>query len=531
MSLPPEDEIAELRGQTGAVPLVRTVPSDVLTPVSAFLRLSTWAVQPFLLESVEGGELVGRYSFLGAGPTQRVGLRGGEVVQASAQEPRCGTAEDDGDALARIQRCVAPRPTLFPAGRREHLGSELPPFTGGWVGYAAWDLVRLLEPIGAGQPPDAGEWQLLLSEYRTVLAFDHLRHSVQLITTLVLEGDESAASIRVAYRMARAHLERIEQELRRPHWEELAPAGSRLPSERGGTEVTGGMEQAAFVEMVALAREQIARGEIFQVVLSQCFQRLTGAHPFAVYRARRMINPSPYLFYLDLGEQILLGASPEMLVQVKNRRVQTRPIAGTRPRGASRQEDDGLAAELLADPKERAEHVMLVDLGRNDIGRVAAPGTVSVPQFMEIERFSHVMHIVSAVEGELAADRAPLEAFLACFPAGTVSGAPKVRAMQIIDELEPGRRGPYAGAILYLDHRGNLDSCITIRTVHATRAQVDGESPMWRLRFQAGAGIVWDSVPAREYEETVHKSNAIRVAIAMAENGFRRPDARVGGGE
>jgi anthranilate synthase component 1 len=377
----------------------------------------------------------------------------------------------------------------------------LPRFTGGAVGYLGYDTAAWFEPTTARPGPVADQDEAGFMVFDTVLAFDHVQHRILLIANARVSGDEDLKSL---YQFACAKIEFLERELER------ALSLKRSPSAEGVT-LTSNLPQAAFESMVRKAKEYIAAGDIYQVVLSQRFEAEVGVDAFTVYRALRHVNPSPYMFFIRMGDRSIVGSSPEMLVRVEGRHAVTHPIAGTRPRGKSDEEDQRLAEELKRNEKERAEHVMLVDLGRNDIGRVCDYGTVRVPTFMALERYSHVMHLVSVVEGQLAEDRDRLDALVSCFPAGTVSGAPKVRAMQIINELEPTRRGLYAGAVGYLDFAGNLDFCIAIRTI-----LLEGG----KAYIQAGAGIVADSNPTAEYEETRDKARAMIRALELAQAGL-----------
>jgi len=470
------------------IPLCREMPADLLTPVAAFLRLAGGARHPFLLESVEGGETVARYSFLGRDPSSvflSTGGRTGEVPPEAGRSP-----------LEPLRRAIAPyRAVPLP---------DLPRFTGGAVGFLSYEVVRALERLPHSVRDDLGSPELMFGIYDTVLAFDHLRQRIQIVSNIRAgDGDGPLPARRLAerYRSARARIESTERLLRRPTREPRRPARRRG---RWSANISAERYKAG----VRRAKSYIRAGDIFQVVLSQRLDHRATASPFSVYRALRRINPSPYMYFLDFGEVCLAGASPEMLVRVEGDRIRTRPIAGTRSRGRDEDEDARLEEELRADPKERAEHVMLVDLGRNDLGRVCRGGSVEVARFMEVERYSHVMHLVSEVSGRLRRDRDAFDGLLACFPAGTVSGAPKVRAMEIIDELETTARGPYAGAVGYVDFSGTLDSCITIRTVVTAGAVA---------HVQAGAGIVADSVPDREYRECLNKAGALVEAIERAE--------------
>jgi len=470
------------------VPVYKEIVADLLTPVSAFLKVAEHADYAFLLESVEGGEQVARYSFLGKDPFLIVRARGGKVLIDRAGQ----TSESDKPFMATIRELMAGFHSPFVPG--------LPRFTGGAVGYLGYDAAAWFEPVElqlATREDDEAGFML----FDTVLAFDHVRHRILIIANARISGDEDLESL---YQFACAKVEFVERELERALSKTVPPSGTTL-------DVTSNVTREEFESMVRTAKEYIAAGDIYQVVLSQRFQASIDADPFTVYRALRHVNPSPYMYFLRVGGRSIVGSSPEMLVRVEGRQVQTHPIAGTRPRGRTEDEDVRLGEELKRNEKERAEHVMLVDLGRNDVGRVAKYGTVRVPTYMTIERYSHVMHLVSIVEGKLDDHHDRLDALVACFPAGTVSGAPKVRAMEIIAELENRRRGVYAGAVGYLDFAGNLDFCITIRTVLIE----DGQAYV-----QAGAGIVADSNPTAEYEETRDKARAVIRALELAQNGL-----------
>ncbi|MBM4436507.1 MAG: anthranilate synthase component I [Actinobacteria bacterium] len=482
--------------QGHAAPLFREVSGDLDTPVSVYLKLRD-AGPSFLLESVEGGERLARYSFIGAAPRAVLRLRDGRgTLESAGGGLRPVSYADPLELIASLiaDTQVAPNP-------------ELPRFQGGAVGYLAYDAVASFErlPVPAHDPIGAPDAVFLLCD--DLVVFDHVRHAMRLVTLARPNGPPDAS-----YATAQRRLDRVAARLA------AAPPEDRADGHR----VTDGVlrysrDQQAFEAMVRRAQEYIAAGDIIQVVPSLRISRTLGAEPFAVYRALRRINPSPYMYYLDLGELQIVGASPEMLVQCEGQVARTRPIAGTRRRGDSPAEDEALARELLADPKERAEHVMLVDLGRNDLGRVAAPGGVRVDRLMEIEQFSHVMHIVSEVSGVLRPGKRGVDALRACFPAGTLSGAPKIRAMEIIAELEDLRRGPYGGAVGYLSYSGDLDTAITIRTMVVS----DGVA-----HIQAGAGIVADSVPASEYVECQNKAHALLRAIEVAEEAAGATRAR-----
>jgi anthranilate synthase component 1 len=488
MHLTTFEEFRELAQRGTFVPVYKEIVADLLTPVSAFLKIAEHSDYAFLLESVEGGEQVGRYSFLGKDPFLILRSHGGKTIVDRAGR----TSEADKPFIATLRELMAGFHSPFVPG--------LPRFTGGAVGYLGYDAAAWFEPVtlqdGAAPDDEAG-----FMLFDTVLAFDHVRHRILIIANARITGDEDLESL---YQFARAKIDFLERELDRP----LSKTAMR---DAGPIEVTSNVSRDEFEAMVRTAKEYIAAGDIYQVVLSQRFETALGADPFTVYRALRHVNPSPYMYFLRLGDRSIVGSSPEMLVRVEGTNVQTHPIAGTRPRGRNEDEDMRLAEELKRSEKERSEHVMLVDLGRNDVGRVAAYGSVKVPRYMALERYSHVMHLVSVVEGKLSEEHDRLDALVACFPAGTVSGAPKVRAMEIIAELENRRRGVYAGAVGYLDFAGNLDFCITIRTVLIESG---------RAYVQAGAGIVADSNPAAEYEETRDKARAVIRALEIAQAGL-----------
>ncbi len=500
---PSRKEFLSLAREHTLVPVCRTLTADLETPVSAFLR-AAWAEREcFLLESVEGGEQVGRYTFIGLTPYKRIVARGRRMVITEGKR----TTHLEGDVFAALRDALSGhKPARLPG---------LPPFTAGAVGYFAYDAVRQIERL-----PSLAADELLIPDacllfFDEVLAFDHVRKEIWLVVT----ADVTQASPADAYADAVKRLNRLERRL-------AQPLPRLRPARPGKPKVAHRTRKRAFLAAVERIREYIAAGDVFQAVLSQRFDVEPGVDTFQVYRALRTVNPSPYMFFLRFATDgpigrarksakkakataalELAGSSPELLVRVNNRKIEYRPIAGTRPRGATEKEDLALAKEMLADEKERAEHVMLVDLGRNDVGRVSDYGTVKVDRLMFVERYSHVMHIVSAIEGRLRGDLTAVDALRACFPAGTLSGAPKVRAMEIIEELEPARRGCYGGAVLYADFSGNLDSCIAIRSLLVR----DGKGSV-----QAGAGIVADSVPEREYEESMNKARAVIRAIERA---------------
>ncbi len=475
--VPSLGEVRALAGPGRLVPVYAELLADLETPVSAYVKLAASEPYSFLLESVEGGERLGRFSFIGARPRQLLTVSG----------------ED-------------PLPVLAGAlGRREVVRLPgLPRFVGGAIGYLAYDVVRFYEP--RVRLPDVDvlglpEAVFLLTD--TVLVFDHVKHRMLALTLVDADADITREYLRAGERV-----EALVARLERPVGGQTSAALLSDQAKARDGAVRSNLSPAAFGRMVERTLEYIRAGDIIQAVLSQRFVRPTAAGPLAIYRALRHINPSPYMFLLALGDFHLVGASPEMLVRVEDGLVEVHPIAGTRPRGVTPEEDAVLEAELRSDEKERAEHIMLVDLARNDVGRVGVPGTVQVSQLMEVERYSHVMHLVSHVTAQLRPDRTPFDALRSCFPAGTLSGAPKVRAMEIISELEPDRRGPYGGAVGYVGFNGNLDTAITIRTV----VLKDG-----RAYVQAGAGIVADSKPEAEYVETVNKARALLWAIDLAE--------------
>jgi anthranilate synthase component I len=476
---PSLDEIKKLQSQGNVIPVYKSVIADFLTPVSAFLKLEKDRSHAFLLESVEGGERIARYSFLGGDPF---------LVKRYKDGQPANFMQDLRATMARFKSVKLP---------------SLPPFTGGAVGYFGYDMVRTIEEIPKSGIDDLGVDDAVLMFYKTVLAFDHLRHQIHIISNILVE--DSHDPVEVQYEKAVAEIQRIEAVLRAPL--EVPP----VTHNETDVAVRSNFDKSAYLSAVAKAKEYIAAGDIFQVVLAQRFEVDLPVAPFEVYRALRIVNPSPYMYFLKMPDTCIVGSSPEMLVRVREQEIEYRPIAGTLPRGANDAEDDANADKLSNDEKERAEHIMLVDLGRNDLGRVSQYGTVRVEELMCIERYSHVMHLVSSLRGQLRKDVDRWDSLMACFPAGTVSGAPKVRAMEIIDELEPTKRGVYAGAVMYADFSNNLDSCIAIRTlvVRGTKGYI-----------QAGGGIVADSVPENEYMETVNKSRALIRAINLAQRGF-----------
>ncbi len=482
------DEVRRMAGSGGQVPLVHTYLADCDTPVSAFLKLRDGG-PAFLLESTEQGQRLGRYSMIGVRPQALIHGRGDELVLTTAQgERRALDAADPFGAVEEAVAAVGMRPPATPVA-----------FWGGSVGYFGYDLVRRVERLPNPPHDDLGLPDLEAMITGPIVVFDHLRRSLTIVVPCPLEP---GADVEAAYWRAVATVAELKERLAGPVPRPPVPEQDPVIGP-----VTSNFTRAEFEAAVETAREYIHAGDAFQVVPSQRFSAPMTLDPFAVYRGLRTVNPSPYLFFLETAEVTLVGSSPEMLVKVEEGDLEMRPIAGSRPRGATDEEDENLRIELLADPKERAEHVMLVDLGRNDLGRVSTIGTVRVRDLMDVQRYSHVMHIESSVVGRLAEGRTAADALRATFPAGTLSGAPKVRAMEIIDELEPTRRGPYGGAVGYFGFDGSLNTCITIRTIVCR----DGV-----VHVQAGAGIVADSVPATEYEETQNKARALFRAIEVA---------------
>ena len=489
MVTPDYSAFLQLSHDATLVPVARTLSADLLTPVGAFLSIAARQKYAFLLESVEGGEKIGRYTFLGAQPRAVITARGNEItIRDNSRSLR-----REGNVIEVLREYLRRyTPATLPG---------LPPFTSGGVGYFAYDMVRRFERLPARTKDDLELPDCVFTFYDRLLAFDHLRHKVHIIAA----ADVRSESPRKAYDRALADIAAIEHQLARGvkahslHW-------SRSGSKKH-IKVHSSTSHDDFVNNVRRAKEYIAAGDIFQVVLSLRLDFKPPAEPFHIYRALRAINPSPYMYFLKLDDLHVVGASPEMLVRVSGRKLEYRPIAGTHKRGADPAEDERLTEMLRSDEKERAEHVMLVDLGRNDLGRVSNYGTVKVRDLMYVEKYSHVMHLVSALEGQLRSDLDAMDALAACFPAGTLSGAPKVRAMEIIEEMEPIRRGVYGGSVFYADYAGNLDSCIAIRTmvIHGKRAYL-----------QAGAGIVADSDPESEYQECMNKAGALLYAAEQA---------------
>jgi anthranilate synthase component I len=496
---PSRKEFVALAKKHTLVPVYHTLTADLETPVSAFLRAAWQERECFLLESVEGGEQVGRYTFIGINPYKRIVARGRYIAITEGNR----TTTIEGDIFHVLRDALA--------GHKPARIAGLPPFTAGAVGFFAYDAVRQIERLPSMAKDELGVPDACLLFFDEVLAFDHVRKQIWMVAT----ADVTLASPDDAYADAVRRLGLLGKRLNKPL--------PKIPAARSGkpVQVNRRTSKKNFLAAVERTREYIAAGDIFQAVLSQRLDVSTGMDTFQVYRSLRTVNPSPYMYFLrftpdgPLGASKkqpantieLAGSSPELLVRVHDRKVEYRPIAGTRPRGSSEQEDQRLEDEMMHDDKERAEHVMLVDLGRNDVGRVSEFGSVKVDRLMFVERYSHVMHIVSTIEGKLRHDLTAIDALRACFPAGTLSGAPKVRAMEIIEELEPSRRGTYGGAVLYADFSGNLDSCIAIRSLLTTNG---------KGYVQAGAGIVADSVPALEHQESLNKAQAVIRAIEHA---------------
>ncbi len=493
---PEQPQFMELARSCTLIPVCRRITADLETPVSAFLRIAAEERECFLLESVEGGERLGRYTFIGIQPYRKVVAHGRTLTIMEGRRRHT----EQGDIFAYLKEALSGQVLArFP---------ELPPFTAGAVGFFAYDVVRQIERLPELAENDLELPDACLAFFHDVLVFDHVKKEILLIATADVRQRKPEAAYRAAVRRIAALERRLQRPLRR---------GAHRPAATEPLQVTPRTSKADFMAAVERVKEYIAAGDVFQTVLSQRFDVVPDADPFAIYRALRIVNPSPYLYFLrlDVGtpegdrpEHIhIIGSSPELLVRIQGRKIEYRPIAGTRGRSPDAAEDQRLEEDLRGDAKEIAEHVMLVDLGRNDVGRVSEYGSVRVRDLMFVERYSHVMHLVSAVEGRLREGLSAVDAFRACFPAGTLSGAPKVRAMEIIEELEPTRRGIYGGSICYADFSGNLDSCIAIRSM----LMKNGKGYV-----QAGAGIVADSVPEKEFEECVNKASAVLRAIERA---------------
>jgi anthranilate synthase component 1 len=512
---PSPEEFAALSASHTVVPVWREVLADLETPVSVFLKL-VGGGEGFLLESVEHAERWGRYSFVGRDPALTLVVRGRSVSCVGGADQRLGEGlPTDRGALEALEALLA----RFRSPRL----ADLPPFHGGVVGWLGYDVVREIERLPDIPTDDLGLPDAVLSLTGHVAAFDHFRQRLYLIENVFLPPEASEAEVAAAYEAARGGLEALVEDLSRPlpYIPVVPPSdtaeGGALPSFRST------LSDGAYQRAVEAAREYILAGDIFQVVLAQRFDFDLEADPFDVYRVLRQVNPSPYMYFVRSQDAVVAGSSPEPMVQLLDGRVISRPIAGTRRRGRDEAADRRLAGELIEHPKERAEHVMLVDLARNDVGRVVRFGTERVDELMTLERYSHVMHLTSQVSGELRPGQGPVDVLRATFPAGTVSGAPKVRAMEIIDELEPVKRGPYAGVVGYVDFSGNLDTAIAIRTMIVAGAREPGGVPLMRASVSAGAGIVADSDPADENLECHNKARAILASAAAARRLRPRP--------
>ena len=486
-------EFLRLAKRHDLIPVVKPLMADLETPVSAFLRVAASDPEAFMLESVEGGENVGRYTFIGIRPYKKIVAHGKRITTYVGRK----VEHSEGDIFELLRDSLAGHsPARLPG---------LPPFTSGAVGFFSYDAVRLIERLPELAKNELGIPEACLMFFDTVLAFDHVKKEILLIAT----ADMQRQKPRAAYADAQRRILEIERRLAKP-----LPKTKRKAI-RGKLQLRPRTVKKDFLAAVRRVQQYITAGDIFQAVLSQRFDVEPGVDPFEIYRALRIVNPSPYMYFLRFGlkkpgDTQIAGSSPELLVRVHGRKVEYRPIAGTRPRAEDEEEDRRIEAELRADEKEVAEHVMLVDLGRNDVGRVSEYGSVQLRELMFVERYSHVMHLVSAIEGKLRAELSAVDAFRACFPAGTLSGAPKIRAMEVIEELEPARRGVYGGSIFYADFSGNFDSCIAIRSL-----LMRGKHG----HIQAGSGIVADSIPEMEFEESVNKAKAVVRAIERARQG------------
>jgi anthranilate synthase component 1 len=484
-------EFQRLAKQGNLIPVYDVYSADLLTPVSAYLRIAQGARYSFLLESVEGSEKIARYTFAGANPEEVFRYANGACVMESRDRLVWEERDPVSFLRSRIERF---QPVRLPG---------LPPLVAGAIGYFSYDIVRLIERLPQQLRDEIGLYDAMLMFYHGIIAFDHVQHRLWVVRNVFTEGE---GSLRAKYDAAVREIKRTKRRLEEPVAAER-PKREAKAKRRALLRVKSNFARREYLDVVRKAKAYIRAGDIFQVVLSQRFSAKTQADPFEVYRELRVLNPSPYPFYLQMNDVYIVGTSPEMLVKVQGRDVFYRPIAGTQPRGKDEAEDVRLEKQMLASEKERAEHIMLVDLGRNDLGRVCDYGTVKVEQLLNVERFSHVMHLVSSLRGRLREDVDCFDALMACFPAGTVSGAPKVRAMEIIEELERTRRGIYAGGVLYLDFAGNLDSCIALRTMVIKNGVA---------HIQAGGGIVADSTPEGEYQESLNKSKALLTALELA---------------
>jgi len=501
MYFPDIDSFISMTDRSDLVPVYRTIIADLETPLTLFAKVAGEEKHAFLFESMEGGEKWGRYSFIGLDPLVTFTSRGDRVTLRVPDHQEDPAEILSANPLDELKRLLASFNAVDLPG--------MPRFYGGAVGFLGYDMVRCVENIPCRHPelscPDSG-----FMVPRLVLIHDAVQQTLTIVCNVLVDGKNNQAAEEL-YQQGCTRIDELIVSLRNP-------VRAQAPGEKLSHDFTSNMGRDDFMKMVEAAREYILAGDIIQVVLSQRFHTTTTLDPFLLYRALRHINPSPYLFYIRHEQSILIGSSPEILVRLEQGEIELRPIAGTRKRGRTEAEDLVLEEELLADPKERAEHLMLVDLGRNDVGRVAESGSVEVTDLLVIERYSHVMHIVSGVRGRLAEDMDQFDVMKACFPAGTVSGAPKIRAMEIIDELEVERRGPYAGAVGYFGFSGNMDFCIAIRTFVLQENDFDDNTR--DLYIQAGAGIVADSDPAKEYEETLNKAKGLRRAVELVEKGM-----------
>jgi len=492
MIRPSLEEFVRLSEDANLIPVRKEILADLETPVSAYCKIHD-GPSAFLLESVEGGESIGRHSFIGSRPRIVFHSRGREVTLIEDGKRSKRTFGEGEDPLHVLEEIMGRYRTVD--------DPTLPPFSGGFVGYIGYDAVSFFEPIKLENRDDLGVPDCLFVLADSLIVFDRVKHTIEIIANAIIDSDPESA-----YHQAVARVEEIESRLAGPLDPPRFGAGSSEP-----LTIEDNRSREDYCKAVKQAKDYIVAGDAFQIVLSLRRDAAVKSTPLDLYRALRRLNPSPYMFLLENEECSLIGSSPEILVKLADGQVQYRPIAGTRPRGKTREEDASLEKDLLADPKERAEHIMLVDLGRNDLGRVCEYNTVQVTDLMTVERYSHVMHIVSKVEGRISSGKTPFDLLRATFPAGTLTGAPKVRAMEIIEELEPSRRGPYGGAVGYLGFNGNLDTCITIRTI-VMKDDV--------ARIQAGAGIVYDSVPENEHQECLNKSKAMLRAVEIAESGI-----------
>lgn len=501
MIYPSEKDFLNLTRKGNLIPVYKEIVGDFETPVSAYLKAAKKSKYAILLESVEGGEKVCRYSFLAKDPELVFKSKGAqaEIIRFLPSGTKIEKIDIDKTPLDEVKKMMSRYRFVEVKG--------LPKFCGGFVGYIGYDTVRFFENLPVQPKDDLKLADIILALVKDLVIFDHLNHKIKIVSCVELPSGASTKQKTILYKKAHANIDKTIAALKRTISEPQANKAKknvRLP-------ISSNLTEKQFKRSVIAAKKYILAGDIIQVVLSQRFKTNISTDPLTIYRALRTINPSPYMYFLHFDDMTIAGSSPELLVRCENNIVETRPIAGTRPRGKNDKEDLALAKDLLADPKERAEHIMLVDLGRNDLGRVCQKGTVKVSEFMNIEHFSHVMHIVSNVKGVLQKNKTPFDVIQAAFPAGTVSGAPKIRAMEIIDELEPTARGPYAGAIGYWGFANNLDTCITIRTIVMKNKTA---------YIQAGAGIVADSDPKKEYIETKNKAKALVSAIEMAHNDF-----------